>query len=46
MATTAPNTVVVAANMDTIVTINGVRNTVKQFVQAGAIRILGTSSSS
>nr|WP_217345177.1 hypothetical protein [Noviherbaspirillum sp. L7-7A]MBV0879406.1 hypothetical protein [Noviherbaspirillum sp. L7-7A] len=41
MAITAPNTEVVAASIDTIVTINGVRNTIKQFVMAGAIRMIG-----
>nr|WP_217345071.1 hypothetical protein [Noviherbaspirillum sp. L7-7A]MBV0879290.1 hypothetical protein [Noviherbaspirillum sp. L7-7A] len=41
MATVAPNTEVVAASIDTIVVINGVRNTIKQFVIAGAIRMIG-----
>lgn len=41
MAVTAPNTEITAATIDTIVTINGVRNTVKEFVRAGAIRMIG-----
>ena len=41
MAYTMPNTEVTAATIDTIVTINGVRNTMKQFVIAGAVRAIG-----
>jgi hypothetical protein len=40
MAFTAVNTVVPAANIDTIVDINGSKNKIKEFVRAGAIRII------
>jgi hypothetical protein len=41
MATVAVNTVVAAANIDTVVDINGSKNKIKEFVRAGAIRIIG-----
>jgi hypothetical protein len=40
MATVKPNTYITAPSIDSFVTINGVTNSVKEFVRAGAIRII------